>query len=306
MSKSRTRGNLALQWLFLFSWSSCGCSQHAPAPAIDAETDKKIDGIVRKIQEADAPSRFTRALRELLEELGPDGLQRFKFSAQPTLALYAAWEGLYLPLTEKETPPRQPVPLSKLQQFLTAMKNTVGETPPSWWEKTILNVRYDDRGLISCGEIERPPYHKAGLGNLAPSDTFLEKQGDKILVKVAADSVTLPAKEIPHVVGQSDVSELSLSACLTPKQCFIALHFQLFFQYELICFDRTANAVVWTATVYAESGRGTVSGNGQRHGVTIRTLGETVLVYGGGNFSVYVEGFKMNDGTNLFRFCADN
>jgi hypothetical protein len=242
----------------------------------------------------------------LLKEVGPDGLQRFRDSTEPTLALFAAWQGLYLPLTANETPQDSPVPQDKLRQFLTTVKNIVGERPPPWWEATIMKVRYDNRGLISCGEIERPSYHEAGLGRLAPSDTLLEQRGDKSLVTVAGESILLPAKEIHLGPSPSGGGDFSFSAYSTPEKCFVTLHAQLPLEYHLLCFDRAKDKVIWTTTVFGEARRSVIMGSGHRHGVTIRTLGGAVLVYGGGSFSVYVEGFKMNDGSNLFRFCADN
>jgi hypothetical protein len=171
---------------------------------------------------------------------------------------------------------------------------------PQWWKEVVLDSRANRRDSIYPGEPKKNPYHKAGLDEArCPRDTTLKREQGKIVLRIGKESVAIPE----DVLGKFDNGKVfsNVSALFTPVRCYVAVHNDCGYPFQLICIDRSSAKVVWKTDVWG-TWWGGVSGPSEMW-VDVREQKDRVLVFGA-SAGIHIEGFRKEDGKNLFRFSS--
>ena len=204
-------------------------------------------------------------------------------------------------MPEKEGKKQYQPDQGKLNWFLGFLEGRARIQPPDWWIKVLLNARANCRhhfyfDLPENNHYDFPRktlYHDAGLNNfVAPLDTTLHKEGDKSVLQVGKESVALPG-----AVFDNDMNN-AVSALVTPGRCYVAAHWSIG-GYSLFCLERSSSKVLWKTTVLGGFTGGL--GGFAEQWVTITKQGDRIVVFGCA-LDIYVEGFRADNGVNLFRF----
>jgi hypothetical protein len=91
------------------------------------------------------------------------------------------------------------------------------------------------------------------------------------------------------------------SALILPTRCYVAHHNQFGFRYPLVCIDRSPLKERWKSVVWGSLFGGGATG-AHRQVLEIVEEGDRVVVFGIAATGFHVEAFRVNDGTNIFRF----
>jgi hypothetical protein len=217
-----------------------------------------------------------------------------------SIALQAAWEEVTLTVPVKPKvvvrPDRQ-----KLDWFLGFLEGRAHVRAPPWWAEALLDSRANARDNIYPGNPKEPPYHSAGLDwSRSPRDTTLKREGGKAILRVGEQALAIPE----DLLRKADSGRVwsNVSALLTPKRCYVAVHGDEGYGYWLTCIDRTSDKVLWKARVWASWWGGT-TGVGHMW-VTVTEQKGRVVVFGAESIGMHVEAFRAEDGQNVFRFAT--
>ncbi len=271
------------------------------APSEDGETSAEVERRVEDVLQAKQPEDTERACRALFQAAGAAGLPKLKLYRHDGIAIQAAWEEVALTVPEEEGAGAFLPDKGKLGQFLGFLEGRTRVKVPKQWEQVVLDARANHRrNIYAGGLVQGWPYHMAGLDDVrAPLDTTLQKQDEKVLLRVGQDSASIPRE----LLGKDDSGSLwcNVSAAIHADRCYIAVHGDWGYPYDLACIDRASAKVLWKSRVW-----GTFWGNAggqsiERVAVTVQS--GRVVVFGASG-GVNVEAFNADDGTNLFRFSS--
>jgi hypothetical protein len=292
--------------LYLMLVFAAGCSP-AASPNLPARTTADSrEFAVEKALAAESALHFSEALEDLFRNATPEQVERLSTHRHPTIAAAAVWQKLRSSLSSTDAVKTTQKLESGLRDFASFLKKRIEMALPDWWEASLMCAQWDAKQHISVGSGAYPPYQESGTSFLVPMDTSIDKQGTQALLKVGQESQLLPFSALTFA-SDGDARMVfgdSISACFTPSKCFIARHRQFADAYVLGCLDRFSGRTQWTCRVFSE-GIANYFGSGHRHYVTIVAKGERVFVFGGGSCALYVEGFKVADGTRVFYFRTD-
>jgi hypothetical protein len=244
---------------------------------------------------------MAKGYRILFGKVGADGIRRLQADTHDGIAIQAAWEEVALTVPEKE-PERSVRPdRHKLDWFLGFLEGRGRVKAPEWWAEMLLDSRANRRDNIYPGSPKDMPDHRAGLDDVeAPRDTTLKRDGDKIILKVRKESVSIPEA----ILRKCDSGRVccSVSALITPSRCYIAVHEDVGYSYPLYCIDRLTAKIVWKSEVWATWWGGA---SGVHHmSVAVTEQNNRIVVFGAAATGIHVEAFQRDDGTNLFRFSS--
>jgi len=275
-------------------------SSHACAGMVDekypAEVQKIIDGIL-----ASTPlgrSNKDKDFRELFRKVGVEGLGKLQSHPDDSIALQAAWEEveLTIPLEYdfKVYRKRHRIDSKKLEWFLNFLQNRCKVTSPDWWKQAVLGLSANQRYNVVFSDSKINPYHESGLDFItAPLDTTLKRKADNLILQVAGDVMEFRKD------GIVDSNDCGISALFTANTCFVAVHGDLGYPYQLTCFNRTTSKVLWKSKVWGSYWHAS-SGPGKAF-VKITEQGNRIIVFGISTTGIHVEGFDSKDDKNLFR-----
>jgi hypothetical protein len=88
-------------------------------------------------------------------------------------------------------------------------------------------------------------------------------------------------------------------ALVSRSRCYVAIHDDVGYTYRLVCIDRSSGSVRWEAKVWG-CWIGGASGEFESW-VTVTEQDDRIIVFGAANTGFHVEGFRCDDGANLFR-----
>ncbi|MFT3880271.1 MAG: hypothetical protein QM703_11490 [Gemmatales bacterium] len=237
--------------------------------------------------------------RELFKKVGVEGLRKLQSHPDDSIALQAAWEEveLTIPLEydSKVYRQRHRIDSKKLEWFLGFLEKRCKVTSPDWWKQAVLGLSANKRYNVVFIGSKVNPYHESGLDFItAPLDTTLKRKADNLLLQVSGDALEFKKD------GIVDSNYCGISALFTANTCFVAVHGDLGYPYQLTCFDRTTSKVVWKSKVWgswwhSSSGPGTAF-------VKVTEQRNRIIVFGVATTGIHIEGFDPKDGKNLFRF----
>ena len=257
------------------------------------------DDVIQAILAAENPSEAKDGYSALFTLVGNDGLTRLRAHNSDTIAIQAAW--MQVELTVPVEPPPQTVrpDREKLTWFLGFLEGRARVTPPKWWADAILDARANRRGNVYAGGLADWVDRKEGdpIFKTWPAKAAIERQEDKLVVRLGNESADLPGDFLKNVKKQQFYDEAR--ALFTPTRCYVAIHESVGYSYRLGCVERTPSRTRWVSDVW---GSWWCASTGvSRQWIEIVKQGDRVVVFGiGAGF--HVEAFRADDGANLFRF----
>jgi hypothetical protein len=304
-----------LSVLVLISGVTLISTQQAGSAQLEDTLSPKAQKLIEDVLKATSPLKeqdnpgFAKGLSLLFHEVGPAGVRQLQRHTHESIALQAAWEQVRIEDAKKAKDER-PDPQS-LAWFLGFLEGRIRVQAPAWWAEALLGSRtgqwtYDterDRSVrdILPGEPKAKPYHLAGLDAvICPRDTSLKLAGDKAILSIGRESVPVPLTLLRR--ASRGEYECGVSALITPSRCYLAVHGDLGFRYQLRCIDRKKGDILWTSDVMAfQWGHG--SGLSDMW-VTVTEQGGRIVIFGFTNGGLQVEAFRAEHGKHLFRFAS--
>jgi hypothetical protein len=235
------------------------------------------------------------AYTKLFARLGPVGTKKFINDDDTSIALQAAWE-TYKRRVKKQTAFRGRTQWGydkdSLEEFLTFLAERLQSEPPDWWRATLLEVDVfpgRHHAFIDFkGKLPKPPKVRLNKG--------------EVTIASAMQSVTIRKSMYDKFAPLGDPNRPPV-VHWDQSTFFFARPEDRSYPYDLVCVDLETGKELWLASIWA-SRRGVSTGAPGRHPVEIRQLEGTVIVYGGGQAGMYIEGFDAKTGECRFRFCT--
>ncbi len=169
---------------------------------------------------------------------------------------------------------------------------------PQWWIDAMVESKANRRDNIYPDMSKKQMYHEAGLGwSRAPLDTTLEEKDDKTILRVGKATVPMAAGLLEKD-GAGKVRS-DVSAFFTASRCYVAIHDDVGFPYVIACIDRSSGEVRWKSDVWGSYVGGT--GGQFDSWITVTEQEDRVIVFGVATTGFHVEGFRSDNGANLFR-----
>jgi hypothetical protein len=261
-----------------------------------------VENQVQQVLNARGGLETSKAYRTLFSTVRTDGIRRLQDHTNDGIALQAAWEEVRLTVPEKEPKKTVRPDSHRLAWFIGFVAGRLRVRVPQWWQEVVLDSRANRRDNIYFEKPEVNPYHRAGLDEVrCPRDTTLKREGDKIVLRVGKDSLPIP-EDLLHKSDDGGV-RCNVSALFTPAQCYVAVHGNSGYGFELTCIDRSSAKVRWKTDVWG-AWWGGVTGPEGHMWVSVMEHENCVLVFGAASMGIHIEGFRPDNGANLFRFSS--
>jgi hypothetical protein len=253
---------------------------------------EEIERHVRVILEATSPydGRHLGAgdgYRALFEAVGKDGLGQLQSHPNDGVAIQAAWEEVGTGRRDRKW-------------FLGFLEGRARVRAPDWWADILLHSMPD------WGAKEEP-YERTGLDFIrAPKGINLSrdpKADDVVIMRVGKEEVRVP-DELLRRRKTLDMMKDGVSALVRPDRCFLAVHDNVGYDYELSCLDRKTGKVVWKSRVFSHWW-GAATGQHAMF-VAVTEQGGRIVLFGASWTGFHVEAFQPDDGKNVFRFSTGN
>jgi hypothetical protein len=283
--------------LLSFLCSASALAQlHFPERATDfgaSEAD-----LIRGITITDDPGAAQKAYRILFKKIGADGIHNLLVHTSDTIAIRAAWEEVNLTVPEMEQSKVLRPDRHKLDWFIGFLVGRVHVKPPQWWIDAMVESKANRRDNIYPDMSMKRMYHDSGLGSIrAPLDTTLTEKGGNVVLRVAGESVAFPME----LLRKDDAGKAtgSVSAILSPSRYYVAVHEDVGYPYRLACIDRASGKERWSAKTW---GSWAFNADGVFDcWITVTEQDDRIILFGAASTGFHVEGFRSDDGRNLFR-----
>jgi hypothetical protein len=279
-------------------------SDEAEAKTLPSDVEKQVQAILaaKDPHELGNGHFHSKRYRTLFRKVGPSGIRRLENHPNDGIALQAAWEAVALTVPEQSKHGVRP-DSHRLAWFIGFVEGRLRLAVPRWWQEVLLDSYLHTRVILCPGEPSKNPYHRAGLGqSFCPRDTTMKREGNKIVLRVSEDSIPIP-DDLLHKTDDGEVDS-NISALFTKTQCYVAIHGDVGYTFKLVCIDRSSEKVRWKSDVWATFwGGGGFSGFPEEW-VSIREQNGRVIVFGAAVTGIHVEGFRADNGKNLFRFSS--
>jgi hypothetical protein len=259
--------------------------------------------MVQKILKAKNLGEAEDHYKALFVYCGPAGLPPLRESANDGIALQAAWQEVALSThTSKAGHPNR----EKLVWFLGFLEGRIRIRPPDWWRQALLASKFNSGGSVFVLNVNKHQrYKKTGLDDMmSPPGTTVKRKDASFVLQVGEQSASIS----DYIVLNRQRAN-RLSAAITARRCYLAVHDDLGFAYPLFCTDRASAQTFWKAEVWdvfwLRGGLSWLSDPSVNdRAVTVVEQDGRVVVFGAGVSGLNVEGFRANNGTNLFRFSS--
>ena len=261
------------------------------------EVLKIIDHILAAKQPTERAYDIT-GFRSLFKQVGVDGLKKLQDHSDDSIALQAAWESVELTVPVQNPGQHLRPDRKQLEWFLSFMEKRCKVKAPSWWISSLLDANANRRYNIWFPAPNPDIYHRAGVDDVrSPLDTTLLRDGLKLTLKVAKESITIP-ENLFSKWNSGDLMH-NISALVNDKRCYVAVHDDCGNFYKLTCIDRSSNKMIWQTEVWGHYWGG--SSGRSRGWVSITEQNDRIVIFGQSGIGFHVEAFRSEDGKNLFR-----
>jgi hypothetical protein len=290
-------------------------------PATPSKADSDLDRYVQEILNSKEPVglRACESYQALFRKTGPDDLAKLRTHQNDGIALQAAWQEVALTVPKNEQKKQVRPDRQKLVWFLGFLEGRLYVQAPQWWAERLLDTRAWRRGNIFPGAGLHDTSNDAGIIQLIRSMTTrrnsdrtirlrrpeyadhgsrLRNIAGKTVLAIGEESIPLQDELLRKLNSGElyyDISALPSSKCI-----YVAVHDDIGYPYPLACLDRVSGKIIWKSEVC-----GTWWGIGMGiHFMNIAIVQQDnrVIVFGSGDTGMHVEGFRVDDGSNLFRF----
>jgi hypothetical protein len=257
------------------------------------EEEKKAKAIL----DAAGPTHAAKAYSELFKAATEKDLRRLQMHPSDTIAIQAAWEEVERTLP---TNPEQVVrpARDRLARFLGFLEGRARVQAPAWWEEALLDARANRRGNVYAGGLNIAERRARPNAVAPPRQATFDKEGGQPVVRVGSVAAAIP-EDLREKLRVGGV-RTRLSALITPSRCYIAAYDSVGYPYRLACVERSSQTVRWVADVWASWWGGTTGSHWQW--VEVAEQSSRVVVFGVSSTGFHVEGFRVKDGLNVFRF----
>jgi hypothetical protein len=294
--KKVKRHSCVLTALFVLLFSHGALAQDASHRADRQAIEAKIDAVLR----TDHPSRALKSYYRLFVAAGADGLPELEQSPYDSVAIQAAWREIVLTIPkgidDKGTEFR-PDP-AKVNWFLGFLAGRGRIRIPKWWSQAVLDARAHQSHDF-CFEHRDPHQPPSNWTN----ETVVTTKGNNFSLRVGNDSTEVPKVLLEEYLVDGKLRPaIHCSACLTSKNCYLAICHDDAYAFRLACFDRTTAKVVWTARACG-SFSDSISGPVDPARVAVDVQDDRVVVFSWST-GVDAEAYRADNGKNLFRFSS--
>jgi hypothetical protein len=268
---------------------------------VSSDRPTSEDDLIKIILAAKDPSAASKGYAPLLKRLANEDLPRLQSHASDTISIQAAWMHSELTVPVKE-PVRAVRPdRESLAWFIGFVEGRTRVHPPKWWAEAILDARANRRGNVYAGGLNIWGNHLTGdpIVEMWPAKATIEQKDGQLFVRTGKEAAHIP-DDVPEKVKKQKGLDYEVRALITPTRCYVAMHESVGYSYRLGCVERSPAGVRWTSDVWGSWW--SASTGVSRHWVEIVEQGDRVVVFGIASVGFYVEGFRVTDGTNLFRF----
>jgi hypothetical protein len=280
---------------------------------VSGEEPKAFDPVA-EIAAADSGPKLNAVYSRLFLKADWKTIDELKGHDHDGIALQAAWEEVRrsIPLEgAKRLGEKAPLlDAKKTQRFIGFVEGRLKVTPPPFWEDLLLRARAERR--IKWDEVlttdlkrhlhllqEIPVSQDGKRTVMVPFDLGVDesKQGTSIDVTLDKKTFAVPLTNAPWGINAWPVGK---------SRCVVALISSISPNHEIICIDGADQSVAWKSRVWGETVGPIRSGWSPAHFVDARLSGDRLLIFGVTFDRIYIEGFSISDGKNLFRFSSGN
>lgn len=185
-----------------------------------------------------------------------------------------------------------------LERFLGFLEGRAQVLAPGWWERTLADP--DDN---------EPSEEKATRrGWTILSEAVVSKENDFVTLDISGNlSTPIPAASFNWIIEHADNRLIGTEK---NDHCAVLLeHSHIAARSKLVCIDLSQSKEAWRNVVWGTGCElGPRSGLLSLHRVSIELNDKGVFVFGAMNRGegLYAEGFRLKDGTPIFRFATKN
>jgi hypothetical protein len=277
--------------------------KHQNAPNDSKVDPERIKEMVQRVLKAKNLGEAEDYYEALFLYSGPAGLPLLRECPHDGVAIQAAWQEVALGTHTGEA---GKLKREKVIWFLGFLEGRIRIRPPNWWREALLDSQFNQAGSVFVWKVNKHQrYEKARVDEVmsAPGTTLKRKNKD-LVVQIGDESATV-SEDVVLKKKRWD----RVSAAITARRCYLAMHDDLGFAYPLVCVDRVSGKTAWKAEVWdvfwLRGGLSWLSDPSiNDRAVAVVEQDERVVVFGAGITGFNVEGFRASDGSNLFRFSS--
>jgi len=275
--------------VFLFFDGNCKYC-HSHSSHVESEKKETVPPMIS----VNTPEEFSKRILAFAD-VSDEKLIQLVNSAESSIALAAKWEQLYRSMLQRSNEDEgKRIVLDELatKPFLDLVKQKLGVDPPIHWTKTIQTATWNAPHLnrFSFG------FNVMFILDLKPADRPSVTHKDQQCVVQQNDRTWL----IPTENRLGDYAVVSIQNKVT----YLAIYGNIPFLYHLYAFEE--NKMLWSSRVFAECDYMSRPSGMHLHFVEMVTTQEQVILFGVGNYSVYVEAFDAKTGDPICRFSTFN
>lgn len=277
------------------------------------------------------PSDLTSATEE--------GLQSSLFHPNDEIAIDAAWR-LALRASDREMGHKlefKVVDSAQVIQFASFIEGRLHVPVPRVWTECLGSFDFDGIRLSGvesalsdrrnkASRIYRSPPYIDSFGSSpswnSPKNISLKMKRDGVHVKIVDEEII-----VDNSTYKTIASALSLvngaTACTTKTEMLVTFHNAIpSVNQRVLCFRCSSNELLWSSKVNDHIADGSTKGNGaeiEPYGLFLNTKDtlpcraqrivwaegdEVIYLFGLSTESVYIQGFRLADGADVFCFCT--
>ena len=234
---------------------------------------------------------FTRRLINRVFPLTNKKIEKLETSADPTIALSAAWERVRRTIPKKESNQVYTPDKEAFDHFLQIVAERTETSIPDGWGAVVMSTTARHRGNI---RFEQPDFVKEA------SETQLVLKGQQASIeKKLGESANLLIEDLEDVAGFYPTH-------VENGVLYIARYFYDPSSYQLLALDPKTTQAIWSSKVWAAEA-GIINCGGiciPWHHAEFHTTEDTLVIFGVTDAGFYVEIFDKKTGENLCRFSS--
>lgn len=270
------------------------------AGAEDAPDARLAEEIVR----APAPLQDHELYPHFLRAASAEEVQQACGHSNHGIAISAAWEIVRRSVPKVPEGEHAPLDSRVLHRFLGFVDGRIRHRPPTAFEDAVLSATATDQGLIYFTSRSALKLFSAEDGGIPSLNAAARREGKALHVKCGdfVWRVAYPGKENSSSIYDVDSATLLVDG----DTVYLATPFDRGSAFYLYAVDRESRKVQWASDVRGDGGLVTYSGRRSKQRVLLAADDESLVLFGCGGESLYIESFSRKDGSRKFRFCTDN
>jgi hypothetical protein len=223
-----------------------------------------------------------------------DGVRELETDPHPAIAMYAAWEEAISDLDDK--PARLATQLDlRLERFLGFVEGRLSVNAPEWWKESLLSIKGRRRTLLAPLKSDFDAVAAEHMKDFRQE----KRDGDVVVVTRGMETVPIPL----DLMKFAKEMRVGVMPTVAGGNWYFTSTWSLPFSSYLYKVNPVNGKVIWETVVWGQLWRPIgLTGGGYRHYHAVHVSQGRVIVFGAGNYAVYVEGFDERTGKCLFRF----